>query len=154
MFLTITYDIRWGGSKELNDRLIKSISHICDGLQDLEWQQSANNLFRNIFANQIVLSIVVRLLNFENIETNNIKSYYRYNKQKNCLNIDMVFCLEDYIHFSEKEIVKKVAMNIYDYLVFILTKYSNRLIDFNTSIFQTVLEVRLKEIGEEMHDNK
>ena len=120
----------------------------------MEWQQSANNLFRNIFANQIVLSIVVRLLNFENIETNNIKSYYRYNKQKNCLNIDMVFCLEDYIHLSEKEIVKKVAMNIYDYLVFILTKYSNRLIDFNTSIFQTVLEVRLKEIGEEMHDNK
>lgn len=150
MFLTITYDIRWGGSKELNDKLIQSISHVCDGLQDLEWQQSVNKLFRNTFTNQIVLSIVVRFLNFENIETNNIKSYYRYDK-KNCLNIDMVFCLEDYIHLSEKEIVKKVAMNIHDYLVFILTKYSNRLIDFNNTIFQNILEGRLKEISEEMH---
>ncbi|MCM0366963.1 hypothetical protein [Bacteroides fragilis] len=146
MFLIITYDVRWGGTKSLNDKLVHSVSHICDCIQNYEWQQSVNNIFRENSENQIALAIVVRLFDTEMITNNNIKSYYKYDRIKKRLNIDMILHLEKYIHLPEIEIIENISKDIYEYLSVVLKKYSNRLIDFNVPVFLSTLNERLKGI--------
>ncbi|TGY25286.1 hypothetical protein [Bacteroides caecimuris] len=147
MFLIITYDVRWGGTKSLNDKLVHSVACICDCIQNYEWQQLVNNTVRKNSENQIVLAIVVRLFNTEMITTNNIKSYYKYDRKKNRLNIDIILNLERYIYLSEKETVENISKDIYDYLSIILKKYSSRLVDFNVPIFLSALNEQLKRIS-------
>lgn len=146
MFLVITYDVRWGGTKSLNEKLVHSVSRICDCIQDDEWQQLTNNTLRKNSENQIVLAIVVRLFNAEIITNNNMKSYYRYDRKKNRLNIDIILGLEKYIHLPEIEIVECISKDIYEYLSIVLKKYSSRLVDFNVPIFLLALKEKFEEI--------
>lgn len=102
--------------------------------------------FRENSENQIALAIVVRLFDTEMITNNNIKSYYKYDRIKNRLNIDMILHLEKYIHLPEIEIIENISKDIYEYLSVVLKKYSNRLIDFNVPVFLSTLNERLKGI--------
>lgn len=146
MFLVITYDVRWGGTKSLNEKLVHSVSRICDCIQDDEWQQLINNTLRKNSENQIVLAIVVRLFSAEIITNNNMKSYYRYDRKKNRLNIDIIMGLEKYIHLPEIKIVEYISKDIYEYLSIVLKKYSSRLVDFNVPIFLLALKEKFEEI--------
>lgn len=146
MFLIITYDVRWGGTKSLNDKLVHSVSCVCDYMQNYEWQQTVNNRIRKNSENQIVLAIVIRLFNTKMIADSNIKSYYRYDKNSNRLNMDIIFNLDKYIELSEKDIIKNISNDLYEYLSIILPKYSNRLIDFNIPVFLLALNEKLKGI--------
>lgn len=146
MFLIITYDVRWGGTKSLNDKLVHSVSCVCDYMQNYEWQQTVNNRIRKNSENLIVLAIVIRLFNTKMIADSNIKSYYRYDKNNNRLNMDIIFNLDKYIELSEKDIIKNISKDLYEYLSIILPKYSNRLIDFNIPVFLLALNEKLKGI--------
>lgn len=146
MFLIITYDVRWGGTKSLNDKLVHSVSCVCDYMQNYEWQQTVNSSIRKNSENQIVLAIVIRLFNTKMIADSNIKSYYRYDKNNNRLNMDIIFNLDKYIELSEKDIIKNISIDLYEYLSIILPKYSNRLIDFNIPVFLLALNEKLKGI--------
>lgn len=146
MFLIITYDVRWGGTKSLNDKLVHSVSCVCDYMQNYEWQQTVNNRIRKNSENLIVLAIVIRLFNTKMIADSNIKSYYRYDKNSNRLNMDIIFNLDKYIELSEKDIIKNISNDLYEYLSIILPKYSNRLIDFNIPVFLLALNEKLKGI--------
>lgn len=146
MFLIITYDVRWGGTKSLNDKLVHSVSCVCDYMQNYEWQQTVNSSIRKNSENQIVLAIVIRLFNTKMIADSNIKSYYRYDKNSNRLNMDIIFNLDKYIELSEKDIIKNISNDLYEYLSIILPKYSNRLIDFNIPVFLLALNEKLKGI--------
>ncbi len=146
MFLIITYDVRWGGTKSLNDKLVHSVSCVCDYMQNYEWQQTVNNRIRKNSENLIVLAIVIRLFNTKMIADSNIKSYYRYDKNNNRLNMDIIFNLDKYIELSEKDIIKNISNDLYEYLSIILPKYSNRLIDFNIPVFLLALNEKLKGI--------
>lgn len=146
MFLIITYDVRWGGTKSLNDKLVHSVSCVCNHIQNYEWQQTVNYRVRKKTENQIVLAIVIRLFNTEMIADSNIKSYYRYDKNNNRLNMDIIFNLDKYIELPEKDIIKNISKDFYDYMSIILPKYSSRLIDFNIPEFLLVLNEKLKGI--------
>lgn len=146
MFLIITYDVRWGGTKSLNDKLVHSVSCVCDYMQNYEWQQTVNNRIRKNSENLIVLAIVIRLFNTKMIADSNIKSYYRYDKNNNRLNMDIIFNLDKYIELSEKDIIKNISKDLYEYLSIILPKYSNRLIDFNIPVFLLAVNEKLKGI--------
>lgn len=146
MFLIIIYDVRWGGTKSLNDKLVHSVSCVCDYMQNYEWQQTVNSSIRKNSENQIVLAIVIRLFNTKMIADSNIKSYYRYDKNSNRLNMDIIFNLDKYIELSEKDIIKNISNDLYEYLSIILPKYSNRLIDFNIPVFLLALNEKLKGI--------
>lgn len=146
MFLIITYDVRWGGTKSLNDKLVHSVSCVCNHIQNYEWQQTVNYRVRKKPENQIVLAIVIRLFNTEMIADSNIKSYYRYDKNNNRLNMDIIFNLDKYIELPEKDIIKNISKDFYDYMSIILPKYSSRLIDFNIPEFLLVLNEKLKGI--------
>lgn len=80
------------------------------------------------------------------IADSNIKSYYRYDKNNNRLNMDIIFNLDKYIELPEKDIIKNISKDFYDYMSIILPKYSSRLIDFNIPEFLLVLNEKLKGI--------
>lgn len=144
MFVSLTSEIRWCGTKELTEKLSRSVDYICDYIYDLEWQYSVNPILRKNTENQRAIFIVLRLLHAKDIEEHNIKSYYRYNKQKNCLAIDIVFSIEDYVNLSEKEIVQNLSKAIYEYIYTFIGKYDNKIKDFDVAMFLSVLDERLK----------
>lgn len=146
MFIGFTSEFRWCGTKELTDKLVHSVRYIRDCINDSEWQYSVNSSIRKNTEAQEAISIVLRLFNAKDIEDLKIKSYYRYNKQKNCLGIDIVLSLEDYVNLSEKEIVKNLSKDIYEYIYSFIGKYENKIKDFDVTMFMSVLEERLKEL--------
>lgn len=143
MFIGITSDTRWGGSKELNDKLVHSINFISDFINDSEWQSSINYILRKESENQLVVAVCVRLFNASVIDKNKISSYYRYDKQKNRLGIDMVFPLEDYVNLPQREIIERLSNDIFNYLSIVLPKYEKHLIDFDIKKFLPVLNERI-----------
>lgn len=148
MFISLTSEIRWCGTKELTDKLSRSVDCICDYIYDLEWQCSVNTILRKNTESQRAIFIVLRLLHAKDIEEHNIKSYHRYNKQKNCLAIDIVFPLEDYVNLPESEISKRISRELFDYIAFVLPKYEKRLIDFDVNKFLPILKDRMDYICE------
>lgn len=146
MFISLTSEIRWCGTNELTDKLSRSVDCICDYIYDLEWQYSVNSILRKNTESQRAIFIVLRLLHAKDIEEHNIKSYYRYNKQKNYLGIDIVFPLEDYVNLSEREITKRISWDLYDYMAFVLPKYEKRLIDFDVNKFLPILKDRIDSL--------
>ncbi len=148
MFISLTAEIRWGGTKELTDKLVRSEGFIGSFLNDPEWQYSVNSIFRKNTENHRAIFIVLRLLHAKDIEDHNIKSYYRYNKQKNRLAIDIVFPLEDYVNLPERDITKLISRELYDYMAFVLPKYEKRLIDFDVNKFLPILKERIDYLCE------
>ncbi len=146
MFISLTAEIRWGGTKELTDKLVRSEGFIGSFLNDPEWQYSVNSIFRKTTENHRAIFIVLRLLHAKDIENHNIKSYYRYNKQKNRLAIDIVFPLEDYVNLPERDITKLISRELYDYMAFVLPKYEKRLIDFDVNKFLPILKERIDSL--------
>lgn len=60
--------------------------------------------------------------------------------------MDIIFNLDKYIELPEKDIIKNISKDFYDYMSIILPKYSSRLIDFNIPEFLLVLNEKLKGI--------
>lgn len=148
MFISLTSDIRWCGTKELTDKLSSSVDCICNYIYDLEWQYSVNSILRKNTECQQAIFIVMRLLHAKDIEEHKIKSYYRYDKIKNRLAIDIVFPLEDYVNLPEREITKCISRELYDYMAFVLPKYEKRLIDFDVNKFLPILKERIDYLCE------
>ena len=146
MFIGFTSEFRWCGTKELTDKLVRSVRLIRDCINDPEWQYSVNSIIRNTTKDKDAISIVLRLFNAKDIEDLHIKSYYRYNKQKNYLAIDIVFPLEDYVNLPEREITKRISRELYDYVAFVLPKYEKRLIDFDVNKFLPILKERIDSL--------
>lgn len=146
MFIGITSDTRWGGSKELNDKLVHSINLISNLINDSEWQSTVNYTLRKETENQLVLAVCVRLFNASVITKHKIRSCYRYDKQKNRLGIDMIFPLEDYANLPQREIIERLSKDIFNYLNMVLPKYEERLIDFDIRKFLLVLKEKISGI--------
>ena len=103
VFLVITYDSRWPGSFEANEKQNKVVNYISANLGDMIWQEEISNQVQRIDKNHISLAVVFRLFRREDIEKSGLKSYARYIQKKDILNIDQILALEEYIELSEDE---------------------------------------------------
>ena len=74
------------------------------------------------------------------------ESYAKYIKKDECLIIDPIFTLEDYMNLKEDELREKICNDVLRLLENILTKYRERFNDFDVTVFMPFLRDRVKEI--------
>lgn len=82
VFFAITYDLRWAGSFEANEKQKKVVNYISANLGDMIWQEEISNQVQRIDKNHISLAVVFRLFRREDIEKSSLKSYARYIQKK------------------------------------------------------------------------
>lgn len=148
MFFNISSDIRWGGTEDLNKKLCRSVDFVCNYLANWDWQDSIQQKVVRSSIDRIRLLIGVRLFKADVMKEHNIKSFYRLDKKKGYLIIDMIFPLENYVHLPEREITKRISRDLYDYMAFVLPKYEKRSIDFNVNKFLPILKERIDYLCE------
>lgn len=121
--MAITYDLRWAGSFEANEKQKKVVNYISANLGDMIWQEEISNQVQRIDKNHISLAIVFRLFRREDIEKSSLKSYARYIQKKDILNIDQILALDEYIELSEDEMRHQLCDTYFNCLEEILIKY-------------------------------
>lgn len=146
IFLRITFEARYAGTKEKNEKKSKVVKYITDHIHDYGWQESIVNKLRKTREDHITLSIILRFFNAEDIEKSKLKSYARYMKKQDQLVIDQMLVLNEYTDLSEDNMRKKICDDIFSYLREILEKYKKRFEDFDSIAFIPLLKDRIEEI--------
>ena len=154
VFLAITYDLRWAGSFEANEKQKKVVNYISANLGDMIWQEEISNQVQRIDKNHISLAIVFRLFRREDIEKSSLKSYARYIQKKDILNIDQILALDEYIELSEDEMRHQLCDTYFNCLEEILIKYKERFQNLDPIAFIPLLRERMLQIkNQEFTDN-
>ena len=154
IFLKITYESRYAGNFENNVKQIKVTRYIIDNLNDMIWQESISNQLQKIDKHHISLGIILRLFNIKDIEKGKLKSYARYMRKKDELEIDQMLVLNKYVNLSEDEMRNELCNDIFIYLKELLIKYKNHFQDFDSVAFIPLLENQIEKIkNNEFEDN-
>ena len=93
--------------------------------------------------------ITFRFFGIEEIEKYKIKSYTRYYKKEEYLDIDPIFILDKYKDLNEDKIREELCNDIFIYLEKILLKYEKSFTHFNVRNFISILYDRLQEVKDE-----
>ena len=93
--------------------------------------------------------ITFRFFGIEEIEKYKIKSYTRYYKKEEYLDIDPIFILDKYKDLNEDKIREELCNDIFIYLEKILLKYEKSFTHFNVRNFISILYDRLQEVKNE-----
>jgi hypothetical protein len=154
IFLEIIYESRYAGNFENNVKQIKVARYIIDNLNNMIWQESISNQLQKIDRHHISLSIILRLFDIKDIEKGKLKSYARYMRKKDELDIDQMLVLNKYVNLSEDEMRNELCNDILIYLKELLIKYKGHFQDFDSVAFIPLLENRIEKIkNNEFEDN-
>ncbi len=153
-FLSITSDSRYADSFENTVKQNKVLRYITHNLSNMMWQESISNKLQKIDKHHTSLSILLRLFDIKNIEKGKLKSYARYSKKEDELEIEQMLALNEYLNLTEDEMRNKLCDDVFIYVKEMLIKYKKRFPDFDSIAFIPLLEERIKRIkNQEFEDN-
>ena len=128
--------------------LYRVITYILDALSAEDWLYKIRKEITNEQEKCFVF-ITFRFFGIEEIEKYKIKSYTRYYKKEEYLDIDPIFILDKYKDLNEDKIRDELCNDIFIYLEKILLKYEKSFTHFNVRNFISILYDRLQEVKDE-----
>ena len=148
----IDYDNRNKTTIKFNRKSFKKYSfeqtYILDALSAEDWLYKIRKEITNEQEKCFVF-ITFRFFGIEEIEKYKIKSYTRYYKKEEYLDIDPIFILDKYKDLNEDKIREELCNDIFIYLEKILLKYEKSFTHFNVRNFISILYDRLQEVKDE-----
>jgi len=146
IFLRLTFELHCADTRTQNRIMGKTLDYFVDNLNNETWQDNASKKIRINDETQIAIMVYLRFFRQAMIEENKLKSYAKYLKKDECLIIDPIFILEDYMQLDEDKCRERVCKEIYSYLEIVLIKYKNRIHDFDVIAFIPILKNRIEKI--------
>lgn len=145
-FLKVTFEARYAGSEEKNQKKSKVVRYIADNLRDMIWQESISSQLRKVDGHHTNLYLVLRLFDIKDIEEGKLKSFARYKKKEDKLVVDQMLIINEYSDLPEDEMRIKMCDEIFEYVKEILIKYKDRFQDFDVIAFIPLLKERIEKI--------
>ena len=146
VFLGVTYELDCANTRSQNKLMGRTLDYFIDNLNNFSWQENISGGIRKISESQIAVMIYLRFFRQARVEENKLKSYAKYIKKDECLVIDPIFILEEYVFLNENEQREKLCNDILSYLEIVFAKYKERINDFNVMVFVPLLRERVEEI--------
>lgn len=148
MIIEIRQQLNSTESHSKNIVLNRVITYILDALSAEDWLYKIRKEITNEQEKCFVF-ITFRFFGIEEIEKYKIKSYTRYYKKEEYLDIDPIFILDKYKNLNEDKIREELCNDIFIYLEKILLKYEKSFTHFNVRNFISILYDRLQEVKDE-----
>ena len=148
MIIEIRQQLNSTESHSKNIVLNRVITYILDALSAEDWLYKIRKEITNEQEKCFVF-ITCRFFGIEEIEKYKIKSYTRYYKKEEYLDIDPIFILDKYKDLNEDKIREELCNDIFIYLEKILLKYEKSFTHFNVRNFISILYDRLQEVKDE-----
>lgn len=148
MIIEIRQQLNSTESHSKNIVLNRVITYILDALSAEYWLYKIRKEITNEQEKCFVF-ITFRFFGIEEIEKYKIKSYTRYYKKEEYLDIDPIFILDKYKDLNEDKIREELCNDIFIYLEKILLKYEKSFTHFNVRNFISILYDRLQEVKDE-----
>ena len=148
MIIEIRQQLNSTESHSKNIVLNRVITYILDALSAEDWLYKTRKEITNEQEKCFVF-ITFRFFGIEEIEKYKIKSYTRYYKKEEYLDIDPIFILDKYKDLNEDKIREELCNDIFIYLEKILLKYEKSFTHFNVRNFISILYDRLQEVKDE-----
>ena len=148
MIIEIRQQLNSTESHSKNIVLNRGITYILDALSAEDWLYKIRKEITNEQEKCFVF-ITFRFFGIEEIEKYKIKSYTRYYKKEEYLDIDPIFILDKYKDLNEDKIREELCNDIFIYLEKILLKYEKSFTHFNVRNFISILYDRLQEVKDE-----
>lgn len=148
MIIEIRQQLNSTESHSKNIVLNRVITYILDALSAEDWLYKIRKEITNEQEKCFVF-ITFRFFGIEEIEKYKIKSYTRYYKKEEYLDIDPIFILDKYKDLNEDKIRGELCNDIFIYLEKILLKYEKSFTHFNVRNFISILYDRLQEVKDE-----
>lgn len=148
MIIEIRQQLNSTESHSKNIVLNRVITYILDALSAEDWLYKIRKGITNEQEKCFVF-ITFRFFGIEEIEKYKIKSYTRYYKKEEYLDIDPIFILDKYKDLNEDKIREELCNDIFIYLEKILLKYEKSFTHFNVRNFISILYDRLQEVKDE-----
>ena len=145
MIIEIRQQLNSTESHSKNIVLNRVITYILDALSAEDWLYKIRKEITNEQEKCFVF-ITFRFFGIEEIEKYKIKSYTRYYKKEEYLDIDPIFILDKYKDLNEDKIREELCNDIFIYLEKILLKYEKSFTHFNVRNFISILYDRLQEV--------
>ena len=148
MIIEIRQQLNSTESHSKNIVLNRVITYILDALSAEDWLYKIRKEITNE-QEKCFIFITFRFFGIEEIEKYKIKSYTRYYKKEEYLDIDLIFILDKYKDLNEDKIREELCNDIFIYLEKILLKYEKSFTHFNVRNFISILYDRLQEVKDE-----
>ena len=148
MIIEIRQQLNSTESHSKNIVLNRVITYILDALSAEDWLYKIRKEITNE-QEKCFIFITFRFFGIEEIEKYKIKSYTRYYKKEEYLDIDPIFILDKYKDLNEDKIREELCNDIFIYLDKILLKYEKSFTHFNVRNFISILYDRLQEVKDE-----
>lgn len=148
MIIEIRQQLNSTESHSKNIVLNRVITYILDALSAEDWLYKIRKEITNE-QEKCFIFITFRFFGIEEIEKYKIKSYTRYYKKEEYLDIDPIFILDKYKDLNEDKIREELCNDIFIYLEKILLKYEKSFTHFNVINFISILYDRLQEVKDE-----
>lgn len=148
MIIEIRQQLNSTENHSKNIVLNRVITYILDALSAEDWLYKIRKEITNEQEKCFVF-ITFRFFGIEEIEKYKIKSYTRYYKKEEYLDIDPIFILDKYKDLNEDKIREELCNDIFIYLEKILLKYEKSFTHFNVRNFISILYDRLQEVKDE-----
>ena len=148
MIIEIRQQLNSTESHSKNIVLNRVITYILDALSAEDWLYKIRKEITNEQEKCFVF-ITFRFFGIEEIEKYKTKSYTRYYKKEEYLDIDPIFILDKYKDLNEDKIREELCNDIFIYLEKILLKYEKSFTHFNVRNFISILYDRLQEVKDE-----
>ena len=148
MIIEIRQQLNSTESHSKNIVLNRVITYILDALSAEDWLYKIRKEITNEQEKCFVF-ITFRFFGIEEIEKYKIKSYTRYYKKEEYLDIDPIFILDKFKDLNEDKIREELCNDIFIYLEKILLKYEKSFTHFNVRNFISILYDRLQEVKDE-----
>lgn len=148
MIIEIRQQLNSTESHSKNIVLNRVITYILDALSAEDWLYKIRKEITNEQEKCFVF-ITFRFFGIEEIEKYKIKSYTRYYKKEEYLDVDPIFILDKYKDLNEDKIREELCNDIFIYLEKILLKYEKSFTHFNVRNFISILYDRLQEVKDE-----
>ena len=148
MIIEIRQQLNSTESHSKNIVLNRVITYILDALSAEDWLYKIRKEITNE-QEKCFIFITFRFFGIEEIEKYKIKSYTRYYKKEEYLDIDPIFILDKYKDLNEDKIREGLCNDIFIYLEKILLKYEKSFTHFNVRNFISILYDRLQEVKDE-----
>ena len=148
MIIEIRQQLNSTESHSKNIVLNRVITYILDALSAEDWLYKIRKEITNEQEKCFVF-ITFRFFGIEEIEKYKIKSYTRYYKKEEYLDIDPIFIFYKYKDLNEDKIREELCNDIFIYLEKILLKYEKSFTHFNVRNFISILYDRLQEVKDE-----
>ena len=137
MIIEIRQQLNSTESHSKNIVLNRVITYILDALSAEDWLYKIRKEITNEQEKCFVF-ITFRFFGIEEIEKYKIKSYTRYYKKEEYLDIDPIFILDKYKDLNEDKIREELCNDIFIYLEKILLKYEKSFTHFNVRNFISI----------------